>query len=119
MFEVQKLSRKSDELLITHPDKPLHVIRLANLDELTELHAGIGEYLAGQKVGEFIGSAQAQELARHQGYTVPITTLVNACARGTIPAAHKKRGRWYMPRANFDAWFSEWKAKQPLEKDKI
>jgi hypothetical protein len=112
MFQVQKLSHKSDELFITHPDKPLHVMRLANIAELTELHTAISEYLAGQKVGEFIGSAQAQEIARSEGFEIPITSLVNACTRGTIPAAHKKRGRWYMPRANFEAWFQEWKAKQ-------
>ena len=111
MFQVKKI-RGADEILVTNDAKPEQVLLLANINELSALHQAMGAYLDERKVGEFIGSATAQNMAREAGYEIPITTLVNSCSRGTIPGAHKKRGRWYMPKSNFEAWFAEWKAKK-------
>lgn len=113
MFEVKKTSSKSAEYFIINSDNPMQVMRFTEMEELAELHMVLSEYLAGQKMGEFIGSEQAQQIAREQGFDIPANTLTNAYRRGTIQAAYKKRGRWYMPKAAFLLWFDEWKAKQP------
>lgn len=113
MFQIKQKNRGA-EVFITHTDNPLHIMRLANLDELAELHTAISDHLASQRVGDFIGSSQAQEIAKAEGYDIPITTLVNACARGTLSGAHKRKGRWFMPRENFNLWFQEWKSKQAI-----
>lgn len=114
MFTVQKITRRKGSIItITNDEKAISLI-IDDLAELTQLHEVISEYLASQKVGDFIGSTQAQAIAIEQGYNIPITTLVNACARGTL-LAHKKKGRWYIARTSFDTWFEEWKAKQDLQ----
>lgn len=113
MFEVKKTNTKRPEYFIINPENPMQVMRLTELAEVSELHTALTEFLTAQRLTEFIGSTQAQQIAQEQGYTIPITSLVNACARGTIPAANKRRGRWYMPKTNFLLWFDEWKAKQP------
>ena len=116
MFEIKVPDRRSTEIFISHPLKPLHVMKLDNINELADLAAVINEYLAEKKMGEFIGSAQAQEIAQADGYEIPASTLVNACARDTIPGARKKRGRWVFPKVHFEEWYREWKAKQQEEK---
>lgn len=108
--------RKEKIVKLMHSGNELNALRLYSLEEVLEAHDLLTQYLAQKHKGlEFIGSAQAQAIAAAEGYDIPISTLVNACSRDTIPGAHKRRGRWLFPKANFETWYNEWKAKQAAD----
>lgn len=110
MFTLHR-KNKLAPIYIFQGDPPIAFGNVANLDSLAELHTAIGEFLTANRIGEFIGSAAAQQIAKDAGYDIPITTLVNSCTRGTIAGAQKRSGRWFMPKASFDQWFGEWRVK--------
>jgi|GEM_PF-4295718 len=112
MFQLEQKTKTS--LTIQNPGRPLNVLLIESDEEAAEVHQLLTDYLATRKQVEYIGSEQAQAIAAAEGYQIPMNTLTNAYRRGTIPHAHKRRGRWYMPRSSFELWFQEWRAKQPL-----
>ena len=77
--------------------------------EALQLHQLLGDALHQQ---EMISTEEAHALATAQGFTIPQTTLINACVRGTITDAMKNGTRWQMPRESFLRWFNRWKTKQ-------
>lgn len=99
-------------LRLQRDNNELNALRMYTLEEAQEVYRLLGDWLAEKKATDMIGSAEAQQIAADNGYRIPSSTMINACTRGTIPGAFKRKGRWYMPRENFDLWLQEWKIRK-------
>lgn len=87
-------------------------LTVGTLDALTELREQIDQYLQKRGQVEYIKSIHAIRLAAEEGYTLSAHTLNVACDRGNIANAKKLRGRWHMPKPEFERWYAEWKLKK-------
>lgn len=107
--------RQEKILRLQRDNNELNALRMYTVEEAQEVYRLLGDWLAEKKATDVIGSAEAQRVAMEAGRKIPASTLINACARGTIPGAFKRKGRWYMPRENFDLWLQEWKIRSQEE----
>lgn len=87
-------------------------LTLGDLGAVVNLRAQLDSYLEKRGQTEYITTFNAVRLAKAEGYHIPTTTLTAACERGTIPNTRKLAGRWRMPKAEFETWYSEWKSKK-------
>jgi len=104
------LVRKRGYVILTDGQSTISL----SVEDAIHAHGLLAEYLQEKGLVEMIGTVQAQNIAADAGYDIPITTLVNTCARDGILGARKRDKRWQMPRQSFDQWFAEWKARQSL-----
>jgi len=51
-----------------------------------------------------ISTVTARTIAQQRGIHINPSTLRMAATRGSIPGAHKRGGRWYLPRDAFQVW---------------
>lgn len=89
-----------------------HEFPIGTLEALTELVAVLHDYREKRGVIEYISTLDAMRQAAAAGYTIPITTLNNACRNNSIPNVRKHAGRWRMPQTAFDEWFKAWRNKK-------
>ncbi len=86
-------------------------LTVGSLEAVAALQRQLHEYMEKRGQIAFINSTKAQEAALAEGYMIPITTLNNACRRGTIPFARKRGNHWEMPSTAFAEWYEKWKSK--------
>lgn len=55
----------------------------------------------------YIDNKRAMQIAQERGITLPASTLISACSRGTIEGAQKQGGRWKIPQHSFVRWLSK------------
>lgn len=55
----------------------------------------------------YISNFQAMQIAQERGITLPASTLISACRRGTIAGAQKQGGRWKIPQHAFLRWLTK------------
>ena len=82
---------------------------VGELTDLIALHHEIGQYLQQRGKTEYISTFRARQLALKEGHNILTNSITSACAHGTIANAKKKKGRWQMPLASWEQWYTEWK----------
>jgi len=79
-------------------------IKLPNRSALLQFLTAIPQ---AQPEETYITNAQAMQIAQERGLTLPASTLISACSRGTIEGAQKQGGRWKIPQHSFMRWLSK------------
>lgn len=106
-------------------DDSLNAIRVSSLSDLLKLRKRINDYVDDQRadgqveasdplsaMADYMDTVTARKVASDRGYELPSSTIVSACARGSILGAVKDGGRWRVPRLAFDEWLRAWAAKE-------
>jgi hypothetical protein len=108
-------------LVIASPNDDFNAIRVDDLSALLRLRQRIEQYIFDQQpdgvlqpddgvlgmIGEYIDTVEARKIAAEAGHRLPSSTIVSACARGTLPGARKDGGRWMVPVKEFHVWLNE------------
>lgn len=97
---------------LQHEGHPLNALRMYTPDEIREAHQLLTEHIAKQGYDDYITPAEAQEIAKAEGYHIPNQTIYDACRRKTIPYATKRGKHWTMPRSQFNIWYTRWKERK-------
>lgn len=104
-----QLHKTNNGYILTQPQAG-H-ITIPNRDELLTLRALLDNAIRETAPKPPISTTQAREIAQAQGHNIPATTLISACANGTIPSARKIGGRWHIQEDDFQEWLERWAEK--------
>lgn len=90
-------------------------LTVGELINLIDLHKEIDNYLQKRGKTDYISTFRARRLATTEGYNVPTNSITSACERGNIINARKSKGRWQIPVASWEQWYSEWKERKTTQ----